>query len=414
MDTFDMNLESDFDLELVADARQDRLPLRLALRGDGASLAEALLTLRALQALDHGAARYPLYRLVRSATRRPVEELFDDLALRSGLAAHRLGETALLLDGAGALVSARGRRKTDYSSLTFAIWAVSEASLVAVRDRLLAVAGDQRIREETFTIDWHFMSSHSGLTSATFEELADPAPLDAAYPHLREPVDRFIGRYLDARETVLILQGPPGTGKTRFVRAVLAALSRRKGDSAKVLYTTDTRSLESDEIFVEFVTGSHDAFVIEDADHILDARANGNLHLHRFLAVADGVVRAQGRKILFTTNLPNVSDIDDALLRPGRCFANVRLRALERPEAERLLACLCGTDAALAGRVLAAALPPATRSVTLASIYSALGVENAKGARRLAERAPSDTGRADEGAASDRRRGHEGRSHGTL
>src|SRR5258708_22240109 len=53
-------------------------------------------------------------------------------------------------------------------------------------------------------------------------------------------------------------------------------------------------------------------------------RANGNLHLHRFLAIADGVVRAQGRKILFTTNLPNVGDIDEALLRPGRCFANVR------------------------------------------------------------------------------------------
>jgi hypothetical protein len=111
-------------------------------------------------------------------------------------------------------------------------------------------------------------------------------------------------------------------------RCWLAALSQRKGDSAKVLYTADSRSLESDEIFVEFVTGSHDAFVVEDADHILDARANGNQHLHRFLAVADGVVRAQGRKILFTTNLPNVSDIDDALLRPGRCFASLRFRAL--------------------------------------------------------------------------------------
>ena len=384
MDTFDMNLEADCDLEVVADVGHDRLPLRLALRSGAANIIDALLTLRALQALDRHAACYPVYRLVRSATRRQVDELFDDLALRCGLAAHRLGESALLLDGAGAIVSARGRRKTDYSSLTFAIWAVSEASLVSVRDRLLAVVGDQRICEETFTIDWHFTSSQAGLTSATFEELADPAPLDQAYPTLDEPVDRFIGRYLDARETVLILQGPPGTGKTRFVRAVLAAMSRRKRESAKVLYTTDTRSLESDEIFVEFVTGSHDAFVVEDADHILDARANGNPHLHRFLAVADGVVGAQGRKILFTTNLPNVSDLDDALLRPGRCFANVRFRALERPEAERLIACLCASDAAQFGRVVAAALPAEARTVTLASIYSALDAESAQDAPRLA------------------------------
>jgi hypothetical protein len=32
-----------------------------------------------------------------------------------------------------------------------------------------------------------------------------------------------------------------------------------------VLYTTDQKAVENDEIFVEFVTGSHDAFVIEDA-----------------------------------------------------------------------------------------------------------------------------------------------------
>jgi hypothetical protein len=375
-----MIFEADSELEVVADLHDERLPLRLAVRSDVRNVVDALLALRSLQALDHGAACYPVYRLVRSATRRPVEELFDDLALRSGLVAHRLGETALLLDGAGAVVSARGHRKTDYSSLTLAIWAVSKASLTSVRDRLLVVIGDQRVREETFTIDWHFTSSQAGLTSATFEELADPAPLDEAYPTLLEPVGRFIGRYLDARETVLILQGPPGTGKTRFVRAVLAAISRRKGDSAKVLYTTDTRSLENDEIFVEFVTGSHDAFVVEDADHILDVRANGNLHLHRFLAIADGVVRAQGRKILFTTNLPNVGDIDDALLRPGRCFANLHFRALYRPEVERLLARLCGPDTAHIAQVLAAALPPETRSATLASIYRSFDGVHGEGA----------------------------------
>jgi hypothetical protein len=390
-----MDLDTDFDLGVAADRSRDHASLRLTLRSEAANIGEVLLTLRALRALDHGAVCYPVYRLIRSATRRPVEELFDDLALHSGLTAHRLGESGLVLDGAGVVVSARGRRKTDYSSLSFSIWAASKASLASVREQLLAIVGDQFIREETFTIDWHFTSSYAGLTSATFEEVADPAPLDEAYPTLQERIDRFIGRYLASRETVLILQGPPGTGKTRFVRAVLAAISRRKGDSAKILYTTDTRSLESDEIFVEFVTGSHDAFVIEDADHILDARANGNLHLHRFLAVADGVVRAQGRKILFTTNLPNASDIDDALLRPGRCFASVRFRALERPEVERLIALLCGSNAAQFGRVLAAALPPEARSATLASIYSALDAVSAEAAARIASLAEIDAKRAD-------------------
>jgi hypothetical protein len=46
------------------------------------------------------------------------------------------------------------------------------------------------------------------------------------------------------------------------------------------------RALESDEIFVDFITGHHDAFVIEDADHWLTARSNAKVHLHRFLAAA--------------------------------------------------------------------------------------------------------------------------------
>ncbi len=372
MDTVEFEFPHEAQSEDAVGVRpRDRLPFRVSLRADPAEIGNVLLALRSLRAFDINATRYPVYRLVRAAARRPLDELFDDLAQRAGLGAHRLGEGSLVLDGPGVLVSARGRRKTEYTSMTFAIWAENMPSLASVRERLLAVVGDQRLREETFTIDWHFTSSEMGLTSAAFEELADPAPLDEAYPALAESVESFIERYLAARETVLVLQGPPGTGKTRFVRAVLAAVSRRKGDSAKVLYTAETRALENDEIFVEFVTGSHDAFVIEDADHILDSRANGNLHLHRFLAVADGVVRAQGRKILFTTNLPNVTDIDDALLRPGRCFASLRFRALERTEAERLLARLCGAESALFAQALAAALPRDTRSATLASIYRA-------------------------------------------
>ncbi len=92
-------------------------------------------------------------------------------------------------------------------------------------------------------------------------------------------------------------------------------MSARKSDSAQVLYTADMRALENDDIFVDFITRNHDAFVIEDADDLLMARSNGNMDLLRFLAVADGVIRAQGRNIIFTTNLPSIGDIEEALVR---------------------------------------------------------------------------------------------------
>ena len=349
----------DFNLNMGAQV-SNRVSLQL--RGDLSEPGELLLNLRTLQAFDHGAARYPLQRTVRCAVRRPIDELFDDLALNSGLVAQRLNAASLLLDGSGVFVSVRGRRKIDYSSCTFEMWADSPARLVAARSLLLGIVGEQLIREQTFTIDWHFSSGPMGMSSASFEELADPPSSDYAYPTLGEPIMSFIQRYLDSRETVLVLQGAPGTGKTRLVRAILAAMSARKNDSAKVMYTADKRVFENDEIFVEFITGSHDAFVVEDADHLLTPRVDGNTEMHRFLAVADGVVRAQGRKIIFTTNLPNIGDLDEALVRPGRCFATVRTRVLEAAEVSALLADL--------GKVL-----PSTKIAeprTLAQIYRLL------------------------------------------
>ena len=219
-----------------------------------------------------------------------------------------------------------------------------------------------------FTIDWQFQSSH-GLSSVSFEELADPQLIDAAYPALAQGVAGFIDSYLRARDTVLVLQGPPGTGKTRLVRAILAAISRRKGDAAKVLYTADRRALENDEIFMEFLTGEHDAFVVEDADHPLGARSNGNVDLHRFLTVADGVVQAQGRKIIFTTNLQNIGDIKEALVRPARGFGAVRARALVLEVARAFLAALEHLSPSQRDQILAKSFDGHARGRTLAELY---------------------------------------------
>jgi len=346
-------------------------PTHLMVRADLDDLAGTLLNLRALRAFDRAPARYPIHRVVRCAARGSVVELFDELALRTGLAAQRFDAGALLLDGPGIFATLNGRPKAGYGSYTFTFWADTAERACKLEELLLQIVGDRRMKEETFTMDWRFSGGFGGTTGATFEELADPALLDEAYPTLGEPVARFIERYLAARESILILQGPPGTGKTRLVRAILAAISRRKGASATVLYTADRHALESDRIFLQFITGEHDAFVIEDADHILTSRSSGNEHVHRFLAVADGVVRAQGRKILFTTNLPNVHDVDDALLRPGRCFGNVRTRALSRGEAANILKQFELDDASVRE-----ALPDGLTSVTLAEIYRHLAVES--------------------------------------
>lgn len=339
--------------------------------------ADLTLKLRFARALEEGSARYPVYRALRFAARAPLEQLFDGIALNLGWAAQRVSSGSMILDAPGLFVSAHGGHKDAYCSCAFGIWAENPVRAEEARKAILDLVGDARVQDPMFSIDWHFLTAKGELENAAIEELADDVLHDEAYPDLPDGVADFIGRYLDSEETVLVVQGPPGTGKTRLIRAILGEMSRREGRQARALYTGDKKTLESDEIFVKFITGWEDAFVVEDADHLLKPRAEGNEHLHRFLAIADGVVRAQGRKIIFSTNLPNVGDLDDALVRPGRCFARVFARHLNGVEARGLLAALCRGDARVVESSWQALSRSGEASFSLAEIYKAASIRAA-------------------------------------
>lgn len=302
--------------------------------------ADVSLKLRFAEAMQEGVTRYPIHRVLRFAARIELEQFFDQLALMKNWRAQRLESSSMILETDAVFITAHGGRKSDYCSCYFGIWSATVDAAQQAQAAILEIANDARITEPMFSIDWHFLTSKGELQSASIEELANDVLHDAAYPEIQGGVNAFIDRYLDAEETVLVLQGPPGTGKTRLIRTILGRMSNRKGHDAQALYTGDKKALENDEIFVKFITGWEDAFVVEDADHILKPRADGNEHLHRFLTIADGVVRSQGRKIIFSTNLPNVGDLDDALVRPGRCFARLHVRELTKDESVYLVKAL--------------------------------------------------------------------------
>ena len=341
----------------------------VAFQHDLCDLGEAVIKTRAIQAFDNAATRYPIHRKIRCAASGKLQDVFDKLALDTGFVPQRLDTGTLLLDGDGVFVSAEGFRKSDYCSCTFNVWAASKELAEKTRTTLLQAVGPCRVREQMFVVDWQFCNSRGTLVNTSFDEIADDVLIDAAYPQLGTSVAEFIARYLNAPETVLILLGAPGMGKTRLVRAILSAMSRRKEDSAVAMYTADKRALEGDEIFVDFITGHHDAFVIEDADHLLQPRSDGNRNLHRFLMIADGVVRAQNRKIIFTTNLPNIGSIDEALLRPGRCFATIQMRLLARHEADAVLSHLNPGDPRAVALAHESLFATGRNTTSLASIY---------------------------------------------
>ena len=156
-------------------------------------------------------------------------------------------------------------------------------------------------------------------------------PIKEMYPFLgEESLEDYYDRYMDSNANILLLIGPPGTGKTTFIRGLL---SHR---NASAIVTYDSAILDKDGFFARFIEDDAEVMVLEDSDAFLKSRSDGNTMMHRFLNVGDGLVTTKGKKMIFSTNLPSIRDIDSALVRPGRCFDIVTFDALNVEQADAL------------------------------------------------------------------------------
>ena len=159
----------------------------------------------------------------------------------------------------------------------------------------------------------------------------DRLPVEEMYPFLEgESLEDYYTNFMKSNASILLLIGPPGTGKTTFIRGLL----QQTNSSAMVSY--DANVLEKDYVFANFIEGNKSVMVLEDADMFLKSRKEGNTMMHKFLNVGDGLVTTRNKKLIFSTNLPSISDIDPALIRPGRCYDILHFSELDQKQAENL------------------------------------------------------------------------------
>lgn len=184
--------------------------------------------------------------------------------------------------------------------------------------------------EKLATIKWWFQGE-GNRTSSRNVYLQKPKTVlhPEFYPDLGDP-HSFIEDYLVSDSPVLLLAGPPGTGKTTLLRHMIVD----RDLTAHVIY--DEKLMEQDSIFQNFLfdKNSH-IMIIEDADTVLSPRErDGNKMMSRFLSVSDGIIKLPNKKLVFTTNISDFTAVDPALLRPGRCHAQVHTRLLNLTEAQ--------------------------------------------------------------------------------
>jgi len=250
-----------------------------------------------------------------------VCNVVDSLGYENTLISSSSSRAQMIVNGKG-IIAARTNSNSSY------------VEIMGDQDLIDAVFGVllNNHSEITTTIEWIVGGDGGDGGSITIPLYAPEGVVDSSYPFIEEGVEQFVDDFLKSSENILLLIGAPGTGKSNFIKYII---SRSKKNA---LITYDPEVMKRDGIFANFIEDDYGSLIMEDADAFLGARTEGNLMMSKFLNVGDGIVSMRGKKLIFSTNLENLDDIDPALLRPGRCFAVVQFRKMTFDEAKQFTA----------------------------------------------------------------------------
>lgn len=150
------------------------------------------------------------------------------------------------------------------------------------------------------------------------------------YPHFKTvegfDLDMFVEEYLISKESVILNYGPPGTGKTTFSTGIARMALEMEGEAWSVFLYRNNSILSNTALLNEVIGKAEDKtiFIFEDMDQLLLPRTSksGNEFMASLLNISAGM-DDRNIKFIFNTNQLNLDRVDEALYRPGRCFAKI-------------------------------------------------------------------------------------------
>lgn len=229
------------------------------------------------------------------------------------------------------------RRREDRGAFFFINSVTEELGRTVVDDLVAAVKADEEeLHDDDNEIAMTYWFAGTSGVGASFRRFIDaPAWADIRgnyAPTAQVAFDNLMGLDPDSiNGQLLLLHGQPGTGKTTALRA----LARAWGEWCTVEFVVDPDRMFADANYlVNAALGSGldgwRLLLLEDCDELIrpDAKKSAGQALSRLLNLTDGML-GQGLRLLIgiTTNEP-LGNLHPAVVRPGRCLAELEVGAL--------------------------------------------------------------------------------------
>lgn len=173
----------------------------------------------------------------------------------------------------------------------------------------------------------------------TFQPLSDEE-LIIHYGKDFLPIYEKLKEFLEAHRKLVLLHGQPGTGKSTLLKQLIAQKNDRllyfSPENIKLLGTPD---------FTKFLLRHTGKIIIaEDAENILVDTGTRSAATANLLNLTDGILAEIYDCGLLATFNTHISNLDSALIRPGRLFLQYELKPLTMEEANIFLEYKCSKE----------------------------------------------------------------------
>ncbi len=155
-------------------------------------------------------------------------------------------------------------------------------------------------------------------------------------PDVVEQVEALLKYAKEVNHGIVVLSGEVGTGKSYLIRSILTELSQRRA----VVCTPPTQFLVQAGLLAQVVANFKKSLVVledvgeviamDSASKYVDARANLLNFTEGFLSLLTDAI------VIISFNY-DLEKIDPAILRPGRCLANITIGKLPYTQAQELV-----------------------------------------------------------------------------